>query len=216
MLEACGAPQSEGDIQEAAALWLRGEAAALLAVDRRWSAQFREDDDLIERLEKEAVNAVPAVPTPRFAEATVADPVENRENKPVVATGNVAVPTPPVSLLQLTERLIEEKTTLGEWRAKTCEQVRSGYQPVRQDDRSGRCRADHAKPCCRISLTASQASEDFTASARPTRIARSPTCWQRPKPLSPKQVGRQGTTQPAPQPAKIRTLQTESDESRVR
>ena len=43
-----GAPQSEGDIQEAAALWLRGQAAALLAVDRRWSARFREDDDLID------------------------------------------------------------------------------------------------------------------------------------------------------------------------
>jgi hypothetical protein len=59
MLEACGAPQSEGDVPEAATLWLRGQAAALLAVDRRWLAQFREDDDLIDRLEEDAANIVP-------------------------------------------------------------------------------------------------------------------------------------------------------------
>ena len=193
MLEACGAPQSEGDIQEAAALWLRGQAAALLAVDRRWSARFREDDDLIDHLEKDAANAVPTVPTPRFAEAPVADPVENRDSKPAVATDDVAVPAPPVSLLQLTERLIDEKTTLGEWRPKTCEQVRSVIElfikMIGADDAG--------------LITQGRVAEYRSLLLKlPKTYGKRPTDKDRPladllaqaKTLEPKQVGRQGTT----------------------
>jgi hypothetical protein len=79
MLEACGAPQSEGDTQEAAALWLRGQAAALLAVDRRWSAQFHEDDDLIERLDQDGANAISSVTEYLFVEAPVVHPLESRK-----------------------------------------------------------------------------------------------------------------------------------------
>lgn len=50
LLEACGAPQGEGDVQQAERIYYRGQAAALLAVDRRWSGEYREDDKLIERI----------------------------------------------------------------------------------------------------------------------------------------------------------------------
>ena len=50
LLEACGAPQGEGDIQQAERIFYRGQAAALLSVDRRWSGDYREDDRLIEQL----------------------------------------------------------------------------------------------------------------------------------------------------------------------
>lgn len=192
LLEACGAPQSEGDIQEAAALWLRGQAAALLAVDRRWSARFREDDDLIDRLE-DAVNVAPAPPKPRLAKSYVADPVESRENRPAVATDDVAVPAPPVSLLQLTERLIDEKTTLGEWRPKTCEQVRSVIElfvkMIGADDAG--------------LITQGRVAEYRSLLLKlPKTYGKRPTDRDRPladvlaqaKTLKPKQVGRQGTT----------------------
>ncbi|MBR1237137.1 DUF6538 domain-containing protein [Bradyrhizobium sp. AUGA SZCCT0182] len=50
LLEAFRAPQGEGDIQQAERIFYRGQAAALLSVDRRWSGEYREDDNLIERL----------------------------------------------------------------------------------------------------------------------------------------------------------------------
>ena len=50
LLDACGAPQGEGDIQQAERIYYRGQAAALLSVDRRWSGNYREDDRLIEQL----------------------------------------------------------------------------------------------------------------------------------------------------------------------
>jgi hypothetical protein len=50
LLEPCGAPQGEGDIRQAERIYYRGQAAALLSVDRRWSGEYREDDKLIEQL----------------------------------------------------------------------------------------------------------------------------------------------------------------------
>lgn len=50
LLEACGASQTEGDIQQAERIYYRGQAAALFAVDRRWSGRFVEDDHLIDEL----------------------------------------------------------------------------------------------------------------------------------------------------------------------
>ncbi len=50
LLEGCGAPQGEGDIRQAERIYYRGQAAALLAVDRRWSGNFVEDDHLIGEL----------------------------------------------------------------------------------------------------------------------------------------------------------------------
>jgi hypothetical protein len=43
MLTDCGASQSAGDIVEAQSIVYRGQAAALMAVDRRWSGRFKED-----------------------------------------------------------------------------------------------------------------------------------------------------------------------------
>ena len=50
LLDACGAPQGEGDIQQAERIFYRGQAAALVSVDRRWSGNYRDDDRLIEQL----------------------------------------------------------------------------------------------------------------------------------------------------------------------
>ena len=43
-------PKGEGDIQQAERIYYRGQAAALLSVDRRWSGDYRDDDRLIEQL----------------------------------------------------------------------------------------------------------------------------------------------------------------------
>jgi len=40
---------AEGDIQQAERIFDRGQAVALLSVDGRWSGQYREDANLIER-----------------------------------------------------------------------------------------------------------------------------------------------------------------------
>jgi hypothetical protein len=50
LLEICGAPQGEGDIQQAERIYYRGQAAALLSVNRRWSGDYRDDGKLIEQL----------------------------------------------------------------------------------------------------------------------------------------------------------------------
>jgi hypothetical protein len=50
LLAECGAPQGEGDLLQAERIYYRGQAAALLATDRRWVGDFREDDALIEDL----------------------------------------------------------------------------------------------------------------------------------------------------------------------
>jgi hypothetical protein len=50
MLKDCGASETPGDILEAQSILYRGQAAALMAVDRRWSGRFKEDDDLVDRI----------------------------------------------------------------------------------------------------------------------------------------------------------------------
>lgn len=126
LLEATGAPQGEGDVREAERLYYRGQAAALLAVDRRWSGDYREDDRLIEqllsRVEVRASEVLPAAqslqecPAPRIEEvATVAE----AESVPADSS---AVET---SITQLAEQLIDDKGNLGEWNVKTQRQVRS-------------------------------------------------------------------------------------------
>lgn len=192
LLEACSAPQSEGDIREAAALLLRGQAAALLAVDRRWSGQFSGDDDLIEGLQEDALNAEPA-DRPQFVEARVADPVTNGETERAASSGDLTVPSARVSMLRLTERLIEEKTTLGEWRPKTCEQVRSvvelfvkmmGADDVALINQSRI--ADYRSLLLKLPKTYGKSPADKDRALAEV-LARAKT-------LKPKQVGRQGTT----------------------
>ncbi len=133
MLADCGATQTSGDIAQAQALVDRGQAAALIAVDRRWSGQYDEDDQLVEQIlareaqdymrhqvEHAQVVAKPAeVTPPQAGEQPVVTP-------PAVVPESVA--REPVSILALTERLISEKAKLGEWRAKTQDQVRSAVQ----------------------------------------------------------------------------------------
>ena len=50
LLAECEAPRSEGDLLQAERIYYRGQAAALLATDRRWGGDFRADDALIEDL----------------------------------------------------------------------------------------------------------------------------------------------------------------------
>ncbi|WP_128962239.1 hypothetical protein [Bradyrhizobium guangzhouense] len=50
LLAACGASQGEGDLRQAERIFFRGQAAALLSVDRRWTGDYREDDKLVDQL----------------------------------------------------------------------------------------------------------------------------------------------------------------------
>jgi hypothetical protein len=121
MLEDCGASQTPGDIVEAQTILYRGQAAALMAVDRRWSARYEEDDQLVDRvLAEEARSFVPPVPATAGAAgnpAIIRHP--EMERVAVVPEAQVAdqtkVRTEPVSILALAERLIEE-AKLNEWR----------------------------------------------------------------------------------------------------
>jgi integrase len=129
MLQDCGASQTPGDLVEAQSIVYRGQAAALMTVDRRWSGRFKEDDDLVDRiLSQDTGGVMPPV--------GVVAPVQNRaaidpsgmERAADVAQAPVPQPTihvPPVSILAIAERLIEEKAKLNEWRPKTQAQVRS-------------------------------------------------------------------------------------------
>ena len=126
LLDACGAPQGEGDIQQAERIYYRGQAAALVSVDRRWSGNYRDDDRLIEQLlsDNETVPSIVAMAdhTPREIHrtgsaqevVTAAKPTENAPTAPKEA-----------SITKLAENLIKEKAKLGEWNSKTQRQVRS-------------------------------------------------------------------------------------------
>jgi hypothetical protein len=74
MLTDCGASQSAGDIVEAQSIVYRGQAAALMAVDCRWSGRFKEDDDdLVDRvLSQDTEEVLPAVPAGAPAQSTSA------------------------------------------------------------------------------------------------------------------------------------------------
>lgn len=130
LLAACGAPQGEGDIRQAERIYYRGQAAALLAVDRRWSGNFTEDDHLIDELLSQQQPIVSkaasgiaqqeAPITQLKAVDRVASPQETS-----ATTVTVADETKETSILKLAERLVEEKAKLGEWNAKTQRQVAS-------------------------------------------------------------------------------------------
>jgi integrase len=127
LLEACGAPKGEGDIQQAERICYRGQAAALLSVDRRWSGEYREDDNVIERLLSSNASVSTVV--------TVADqpkhhlPTSNANEVETAAEPTRATPAPSsakeASITELAENLIKEKAKLGEWNSKTQRQVRS-------------------------------------------------------------------------------------------
>jgi hypothetical protein len=126
LLKACGAPQGEGDIQQAERIYCRGQAAALLAVDRRWSGDFCEDDRLIEQLLSRSEARLPEFdPAPRSLQERPAPRIE--EVTAVAKEEGVAAASSPVetSIIRLAEKLIEEKAKLDEWNAKTQRQVRS-------------------------------------------------------------------------------------------
>lgn len=130
LLEACGASQGEGDIRQAERIYYRGQAAALLAVDRRWSGHFVEDDRLIEELLNQqrpiVVNAVPTGSQHKSGSGQPED-LERAEPQHDANTSGVTDAGGPkeASILKLTERLVQEKAALGEWNAKTRRQVGS-------------------------------------------------------------------------------------------
>ena len=124
LLEACGASQGEGDIQQAERIFYRGQAAALLSVDRRWSGEYREDDRLIEQLLSDHVVAPTVIAT--ASEAPRERPASRIEEVATIA--DISVPAPlrkEASITKLAENLIKEKAKLGEWNDKTQRQVRS-------------------------------------------------------------------------------------------
>jgi hypothetical protein len=82
LLAECGAPQGEGDLLQAERIYYRGQAAALLATDRRWVGDFREDDALIEELllRNEPPRLRDAVPAPATTRNESAAPVEKQDS----------------------------------------------------------------------------------------------------------------------------------------
>ncbi|WOH57008.1 hypothetical protein [Bradyrhizobium sp. BWC-3-1] len=129
LLEDCGAPQGQGDIQQAERIYYRGQAAALLSVNRRWSGEYREDDNLVEQLLSANETASIAIatarqipqerPTPGAQEAVTLATL--RDDTPVA----LASAHQEASITELAEKLINEKAKLGEWNTKTQRQVRS-------------------------------------------------------------------------------------------
>ena len=137
LLEACGAPQGAGDIQQAERIFYRGQAAALLSADRRWSGDYREDDKLIDQILSDhgvasGVMATTSASRERLASsaeevATVANTSDPAPSQSVPAPSQ-SVPTPSqeeTSIAKLAENLIKEKAKLGEWNEKTQRQARS-------------------------------------------------------------------------------------------
>lgn len=128
LLAECGASEGEGDLLQAERIYYRGQAAALLATDRRWGGDFREDDalveDILQRNERPLLQeTAPAMTTTRsdFASPVVPQDAPPPEFRPQ-ASGPLADRT---SITNLTNKMISEKSALGEWNAKTQRQVRS-------------------------------------------------------------------------------------------
>jgi hypothetical protein len=130
LLDECGASQSPGDIAQAQSIVHRGQAAALMAVDERWSGRYTEDDRLIDGI----VNDGSRTAVSASAVAAVEGPNQSTLREAVAPSTPLMVPSPdatppaasePVvspaiaSIVVLTERLIEEKAVLEEWRQKT-------------------------------------------------------------------------------------------------
>ncbi|MGY8684102.1 hypothetical protein Q2941_41045 [Bradyrhizobium sp. UFLA05-153] len=143
LLEASGASQSEGDLKEAERLYYRGQAAALLAVDRRWSGDFRDDDRLVEdvlahperthsapepshgALREPVTTEVRQVEAPEVRKIAVVPASVSPPNTKGAPQGSASTAPSETSITELAERLIGEKATLGEWNEKTQRQVRS-------------------------------------------------------------------------------------------
>ena len=130
LLAECGAPQGEGDLLQAERIYYRGQAAALLATDRRWVGDFREDDalieDLLQRNEPPRLqDAVPAPATTRSEPAALVEKQDDASAAPVAPQSAPEPPTDKTSITKLTEKMIDEKAALGEWNEKTQRQVRS-------------------------------------------------------------------------------------------
>lgn len=127
LLEACGAPQGEGDVQQAERIYYRGQAAALLSVDRRWSGEYREDDKLIEQLLSDHGVASRVIAT--TLEAPRERPASRAEEVATAAmpteSSSTASSAKETSISNLAENLVKEKAKLGEWNDKTQRQVRS-------------------------------------------------------------------------------------------
>jgi integrase len=125
LLEQCGGSQGEGDLLQAERIYYRGQAAALLATDRRWSGDFREDDALIDQLLRKEPPGDVEAPTPIVTNVS-SGPVENKvAPPPSEAQAAQDPPTKETSITKLTEKMIGEKATLGEWNEKTQRQVKS-------------------------------------------------------------------------------------------
>jgi hypothetical protein len=137
LLEACGGPQGEGDIQQAERIFYRGQAAALLSIDRRWSGHYRDDDELIDHVLSDhgvASGVTATTPAPRERPASSAQEIGTVANNSDPAPSQ-SVPAPSqsvpalsekdTSIAKLAENLIKEKAKLGEWNGKTQRQARS-------------------------------------------------------------------------------------------
>ena len=199
MLEDCGASQSSGDLAEAERLLHRGQAAALMAVDHRWSGRYDEDDRLVEQVlageaqqyvalkasYKDGVGASKAAVQPASGER-LSPPPAPAETEPSVAKE-------PVSVLELADRLITEKAKLKEWRQKTQDQVRAVAQlfvkMLGADDVAlvNQARvADYRTLLLNLPKTYGKNPKDFD---RPLQ-----ELLDEAKTLPPEKVGRQGTT----------------------
>jgi len=126
LLEDCGASQTTGDVIEAETIWYRGQAAALMAVHHRRSGRYDHDDKLVNHILSEQMSSfAPVASAPVVAASATTEDVRRFAPGSAPVTQPEVVTGPSVSILRLTERLIEEKAGLGEWRTKTQEQVRS-------------------------------------------------------------------------------------------
>ncbi len=130
LLAECGAPQGEGDLLQAERIYYRGQAAALLATDRRWVGDFRQDDALIEYLLQRnepprLQEAAPAAPMRRNESGAPVEGQADASPAPVPPEAAPGPPTDKTSITKLTEKMIDEKAALGEWNEKTQRQVRS-------------------------------------------------------------------------------------------
>jgi hypothetical protein len=102
-LEQCGASLGEGDLLQAERIYYRGQAAALLATDRRWSGDFREDDALIDQLLRKQPPGDLQAPTPTVSNVP-SGPVENWvAPPPSEAQAAQDPPTKETSITKLTE-----------------------------------------------------------------------------------------------------------------
>jgi len=198
MLADCGASQTSGDIAQAQALVDRGQAAALMAVDRRWSGQYDEDDQLVKQiLAREAQDHTRHQVEDVQVVAKPADVTPPQASEQITVPPPAVVPEPiageSVSILALTERLISEKAQLKEWRKKTQDQVRAGAQlfvkMLGADDVAliSQARiADYRTLLLNLPKTYGKNPKDFD---RPLE-----ELLDRARTLPPEKVGRQGST----------------------